>query len=351
MATYEEIYGKRVEVVSSDPTLSAANEGQVWYNSTTGTLKGVVKIKAVSSGANTSNSKQYRGGCGTQAANLVMGGEPATNSTEEYDSISWSAGGNWPASTKVGVGLGTQTAAIGAGGGPGSPPQFYSAANTYNGSSWTGIPALNTARGYLGGCGTTTAGLVFGGCRIPGNTAQTHSEEYNGASWSEGSDLLVASKGMAGAGIQTAALGYGGSPNTTSTYDYNGTSWSAGDILNTKRGYAAGATDSASSMVILGGNPGSDDVIEEYDGTSWMTVPATLGTGRSNTTGGGSSSAAIVVDGSGPSNKTEEYDSSINVITAAAWASGTAINTPRTGLSGAGTTTAGLVFGGYPTNN
>ena len=147
MATYEEIYGKRVEVLDADPTLTTAYEGQVWYNSTTGTLKGVVKIKAVSSGANTSNSKQYRGGCGTQAANLVMGGEPATNSTEEYDSISWSAGGNWPASTKVGVGLGTQTAAIGAGGGPGSPPQFYSAANTYNGSSWTGIPALNTARG------------------------------------------------------------------------------------------------------------------------------------------------------------------------------------------------------------
>ena len=41
MATYEEIYGKRVDVLDSDPTLSSAYEGQVWYNSATGTLKSV----------------------------------------------------------------------------------------------------------------------------------------------------------------------------------------------------------------------------------------------------------------------------------------------------------------------
>ena len=49
MATYEEIYGKRVDVLASDPTLTAANEGQVWYNSTTGTLRGVVSFAAWSS--------------------------------------------------------------------------------------------------------------------------------------------------------------------------------------------------------------------------------------------------------------------------------------------------------------
>ena len=40
MATYEEIYGKRVEVVSSDP--SNLDAGQIWYNSTAGALKGYV---------------------------------------------------------------------------------------------------------------------------------------------------------------------------------------------------------------------------------------------------------------------------------------------------------------------
>ena len=46
MATYEEIFGKRVEVLDADPTLTTAYEGQVWYNSTTGTLKSVVASAA-----------------------------------------------------------------------------------------------------------------------------------------------------------------------------------------------------------------------------------------------------------------------------------------------------------------
>ena len=49
MATYEEIYGKRVEVLDADPTLTTAQEGQVWYNSTSGTLKSVVQFSAWSS--------------------------------------------------------------------------------------------------------------------------------------------------------------------------------------------------------------------------------------------------------------------------------------------------------------
>ena len=46
MATYDEIYGKRVEVLDADPTLTSAYEGQVWYNSTTGNLKAVVSSAA-----------------------------------------------------------------------------------------------------------------------------------------------------------------------------------------------------------------------------------------------------------------------------------------------------------------
>ena len=38
MSTYKELYGFRVEVVSSNP--SNPLEGEVWYNSTLGQLKG-----------------------------------------------------------------------------------------------------------------------------------------------------------------------------------------------------------------------------------------------------------------------------------------------------------------------
>ena len=33
----------------------------------------------------------------------------------------------------------------------------------YNGSSWTEVNNLNTARGYVGGTGTSTSALCFGG--------------------------------------------------------------------------------------------------------------------------------------------------------------------------------------------
>ena len=39
MATYEEIYGKRVKEFDSDPTLDSSYEGQVWYNTGDGVLK------------------------------------------------------------------------------------------------------------------------------------------------------------------------------------------------------------------------------------------------------------------------------------------------------------------------
>ena len=63
----------------------------------------------------------------------------------------------------------------------------------------------------------------------------------------------------------------------------------------------------------------------------------------------GSSSAALAFggyDGSNPSSATEEFNSSINVITAAAWSSGGNINTARGQSTGAGSQTAGLMFGG-----
>jgi hypothetical protein len=39
MATYKEIFGKQIKFLSSDPANEA--EGQIWYNSTSGTFKSV----------------------------------------------------------------------------------------------------------------------------------------------------------------------------------------------------------------------------------------------------------------------------------------------------------------------
>ena len=48
MATYREVKGYSVKSVSSDP--SNVKEGQIWYNSTTQTIKVAPKIAAWASG-------------------------------------------------------------------------------------------------------------------------------------------------------------------------------------------------------------------------------------------------------------------------------------------------------------
>ena len=51
MANYNAIRGRLVQKLSSDPTLTSAYEGQVWYNSTESKLKGLVKLEAWASAA------------------------------------------------------------------------------------------------------------------------------------------------------------------------------------------------------------------------------------------------------------------------------------------------------------
>ena len=55
---------------------------------------------------------------------------------------------------------------------------------------------------------------------VPPPTAAT--EEWNGTCWSEVNDLNTARYSLGGAGIQTAALAFGGTPPTTATEEWNG---------------------------------------------------------------------------------------------------------------------------------
>ena len=53
MTTYNGIAGGRVNFLSSDPTYnSSAQDGQVWYNSNSGTLKSFIPVGAWASGGN-----------------------------------------------------------------------------------------------------------------------------------------------------------------------------------------------------------------------------------------------------------------------------------------------------------
>jgi hypothetical protein len=123
MTTYKELFGKAVKYLSTDPD-NAQAEGQVWYNSTSGTFKSIVAGAAWSAASPGITARgSLPGGGGTQTAAFVAGGYNGTTdiaNTEEYNGSGWSNGGN-----------------------------------------------LNTARYGLGGAGTLTAGLVFGGHENP----------------------------------------------------------------------------------------------------------------------------------------------------------------------------------------
>ena len=105
--------------------------------------------------------------------------------------------------------VGTQTAALAFGG---STPDTVNTNATYDGSSWTTIPAtLPTVTKNLSRAGTTAAALGFGGYAGAEETKTDRTMEYDGTSWTVNpATLAVARGGAAGCGTQAAALLAGG---------------------------------------------------------------------------------------------------------------------------------------------
>jgi hypothetical protein len=190
MTTYNELAGLRVNYLGSDPTLNTSNEGQVWYNSTSGTLKSLVQIKTWSAGGNMITARGGFAGCGTQTAGLGFGGyTPGSgnrNLTEEYSGYTWTAGGNLPVSVRDLAGAGTQTAGLAFGG---FTTTTTNETKEYDGSAWTAGGNMGTARFTLMGCGTQIAGLGFGGVTYPPPTRIALTEEYDGSAWTAGGSL------------------------------------------------------------------------------------------------------------------------------------------------------------------
>ena len=161
MATYEEIYGKRVKEFTSDPTLDTTYEGQVWYNSTDGVLKSVIDFGAWISGANTATGRARGGGAGIKTAAVYFGGyaDPGggnQNATEEYNGFSWSSGGNLGTAKSSVGGNGTQTAALSV---AGVTTAVLNQVEEYDGSSWSGGGTYPISKRSVGSTGPQTASL------------------------------------------------------------------------------------------------------------------------------------------------------------------------------------------------
>ena len=92
MAGYNTIRGLRVKYLSADP--ANPEDGQVWYNSTTGNLRvdGIALAASWANGGNLGTARYSLAGSGTQTATLAVGGNnPGANAVvEEYNGSSWS---------------------------------------------------------------------------------------------------------------------------------------------------------------------------------------------------------------------------------------------------------------------
>ena len=357
MAVYNEIRGLRVKYLSADP--SNAEDGQVWYNSTSGNLR----VQGIGTGAwisstSLSEARRLGGGFGITSAAITFGGfGPPDNKTtsEEYNGSGWTSGGALNNGTARFAGsVGTLTAGLTAGG-LSTPTVYQNSAEEYNGTAWTSVTNLPVARGAgsTGGIGIQTAAIIaVGGTGIP-TTADAATLKYDGTNWTAGGSMNTARVYTAGFGTQTAGLYMGGAPGTKANVElYDGTSWSETTDMNTGR-YSLVTSNNSPQTSGIGASgyaaPGLSVATESWDGSSW-TNQSNMATARNAATGAGASSSSVMVSGGQTptqSKAVEEYNFSTDTFTAGAWSSGASLGQVRRVGAGTGPQTAGMVFGGF----
>ena len=288
MATYKGISGLNIKSLSSDP--SNLNEGEMWYNLTSGTLKVAPFVESWASGGSLSNP--FHGGnssFGSTPAGVHVGGTapPGTISgnTELYDGTAWTANPNaCPVSIGYGTGGGPQTAGIITSGE--SPPGSGTATIKFDGSAWTSAPSRTTGAQNATGMGTQTSYIVVGGSFPPSWTVQTTTQTFDGASWStEPNSYPTATDVAFGGGTAAAAVIGGGNPGaTTASNTWDGSAWTAAPVMLSARYKGAYAGTSTDAFQIGGYDTPSGGFTDTtvFDGTTWGTNPSTA----SGTSGG-----------------------------------------------------------------
>ena len=362
MSDYESIHGTRVKYLTSDPTLESSYEGQVWYNSTSGTNKALVQIKAWATTGNVNTKRISAGGSGTTTAGLTAGGRQGDanpqgdHQTEEYTGYTWRNGADMSNDRFETEMAGPTSAAIIVGGYDiALSPEKIANVEEYNGTSWTNGTAYPSAVFAGGAAGTETAGLYFGGYFPPPTNLQASTKEYDGSSWTASGNMVEGRGYMASCGSQTSALAVCGKVSpSVDVEEYDGSSWTTGGNYPTSNVNAAASGLSTAAIVFSGAlAPGGTamNLSASYDGTAFVT-DASLGTAREQASGSsqGTNQSAWVCLGNptSPGLATEEYSSNINVETTGTWASGGSLNTNRSTLNIIGTSsTSMLAVGGY----
>ena len=234
-------------------------------------------------------------------------------------SATWSSGGSLNTARKAGSGGGRQTNAIAF---AGISTAATNVAETYDGTSFTEVADLNTARRYIAGSGATgTAAIGFGGQTQPGPVV-ANTETWNGTSWTEVGDLNTGRRYLYGSGVQTSAIlagGLDGTSNVNLAETWDGSSWSEVAEINTTRRQHGAASANNSSAIIYGGYSTTRVAnTEAWNGSSWSEVND-LSTARYDLMNAGSAISAFGAGGETTTvvTNTEEFtaDDALSTVT------------------------------------
>ena len=291
MTKYIEIKGHSIQSTDTDPALYAG----AW---------------ASTPALNTAKVAAATGG--TSTAMIVAGGYDGTTPgdaahAETYDGSSWTEVGDLnTARQNLANGIGASSTAVLAVAG-GTPPYgitHVTNVESWNGSSWTETTDVNTARDHGGGAGTNTSGLLAGG-RIQPNVSDLV-ESWDGSSWTESTEINTARKQAKMIGVSnTAALivaGVSATADVAIVESWNGSSWTETGDINTARDNVG--LSGTSSLAIAYGGHSSTFVAntEHFDGSAWTEVADLAGARSGNsTTPAGTAYAAVTAGGSNPS--------------------------------------------------
>jgi len=281
------------EFTTASPPYTLAQEGQVWYNTSSNTVKGfgAQGTGSWASGAAVANPRPAGTGQGTVDAALIEGGGNTTN-TESFDGTSWTEVNDLNTGRTENSGAGSQTAALYFGGN--YPPGALT--EEWDGTSWTEVADLNYGRYGQGGSGTTTAAMCVGGER-PGAGYRAETEEFDGTSWTEVADLNTARAVPTNFGTTTASICSSGQPEPGgNTESWNGTAWTEvnNQVTGRKNKQQSGFGLQTLGMVYGGNKPAAYDTLTEtWDGTNWA-AGADLAQARAGCCGAGTTTASAL---------------------------------------------------------
>ena len=278
MSEYKGIKGFQVQTRTEDPSPTEAQTGDFYYNSATGQFKtvntGGAPIGTWASGGNVNTARTNSQGAGaSHSSAIIWSGEgPSTadrSKTESYNGTSWTEVNDLNSARIYSFGDGSQTSAFAAGGhNPSNPGTYRTETETWDGTSWTvlGPANLNSGRGQGGSNGVTTSGLAYTG-ESPGPPYSflNVAEELNGSTWTNISNLnrgpnnqscrfTSVHLGRTASASRCAGGGYN-APNSgvALNEEWNGSSWVEESDLNTARGALLGGSGTVDNCIVFGG--------------------------------------------------------------------------------------------------